>query len=48
MLDIGGLILYTLRYSENFRDLGFWSILDTIFSRLLGTTVAKPAVAQVS
>ena len=33
-LDIGGSILNTLRNCEKFRDLGFSSILDTIFSRL--------------
>ena len=37
ILDIGGSILDTRRYSEKFRDLGFRSILDTIFSRLIAT-----------
>ena len=37
ILDIGGSILDTLRYCEKFRDLGFRSILDTIFSRLVKT-----------
>ena len=34
ILDIGRLILDTLQYCEKYRDLGFRSILDTIFSRL--------------
>ena len=39
LLDIRGSILDTLRYCEKFRDLGFRLILDTIFSRLVGSSV---------
>ena len=35
ILDIGGSIRYTLRYSEKFRDIGIREFLDTIFSGLV-------------
>ena len=35
ILNIEDLIIDTVRYCEKVRDLGFRSILDTIFSRLI-------------
>jgi len=46
ILNIGRSILDTLRYCEKFRDLGFRSILDTIFSRLFMSKPQLPNLQQ--